>query len=66
VVLGFEHSVANWFFLPLGMMLDDGNMISFSEAIRNLISVTLGNIAGGSVLVAGVYWIAYLRKEGKK
>lgn len=66
VVLGFEHSVANWFFLPLGMMLDDGQLISYSGAIRNLISVTLGNIAGGSLLVAGVYWVAYLRNEDKK
>ncbi len=66
VVLGFEHSVANWFFLPMGLMLDTGQQIAYSGVMVNLISVTLGNIAGGSLLVAGVYWIAYLRKEDKK
>ena len=30
--------------------------------LRNLVASTLGNIIGGTLLVAGVYWVAYLRK----
>ncbi|MBK6785898.1 MAG: formate/nitrite transporter family protein [Saprospiraceae bacterium] len=65
VTMGFEHSIANWFFIPMGMMLDQGNQISMNGAFNNLLSVTLGNIVGGSILVAGIYWIAYLRNEAK-
>ena len=64
VVIGVEHSVANMFFLPYGMVLDgfsDSALISGS--VTNLFAVTAGNIAGGSLLVAGVYWLAYLRDE---
>lgn len=64
VAMGFEHSIANWFFLPYAMALDgfsDGDLVSGSAV--NLVMVTLGNIIGGSVLVAGVYWVAYLRHE---
>ncbi len=60
VALGFEHSIANWFFLPYGMVLDSAS-VSFSGAVMNLILVSIGNILGGTLLVAGVYWLAYLR-----
>jgi formate transporter len=63
VVLGFEHSVANWFFLPAGKILDIHQTIQFRGIITNLISVTAGNIVGGSLLVAGIYWLAYLRNK---
>ena len=60
VALGFEHSIANMFFLPLGMLLGSG-AIGIEGLLRNLVPVTLGNIVGGGVLVGGVYWAIYLR-----
>jgi len=63
VAIGFEHSIANWFFLPFGMALDAHDAISLSGASMNLLVVTIGNIFGGSLLVAGVYWVAYLRGD---
>ena len=64
VVMGFEHSIANWFFLPYGWLLDTTGAVTISGSGLNLLMVTLGNIIGGTLLVAGVYWLAYLR--GKK
>ena len=61
VAIGLEHSIANWFFLPLGLALDATGAVPFAGAARNLVAVTAGNIVGGTLLVAGVYWIAYLR-----
>ena len=61
VALGFEHSVANMYFIPLGMLLSGGD-ISSVDLFNNLVPVTLGNIIGGSVFVALVYWLVYLRK----
>ena len=58
--LGFEHSIANWFFLPFGLMLDRTGAMSIYDIARNLVAVTAGNIAGGTLLVAGVHWLAYL------
>ncbi len=66
VVLGFEHSIANWFFLPFAFALDSQNVLSIAGAVRNLVAVTAGNIVGGTLLVAGVYWTAYLRSERKQ
>ena len=63
VAIGFEHSIANWFFLPLGFMLDGQGAVSMVGIIRNIIAVSAGNIVGGTLLVAGVYWAAYLRGE---
>ena len=60
----FEHSIANWFFLPFGLALDAGAMVTVAGAAWNLVWVTAGNIVGGTLLVAGVYWVAYLRKPG--
>jgi formate transporter len=75
VALGFEHSVANMYLIPAGFVAaQDAAVISASglsaEALStltpagfmaNLIPVTIGNILGGSVLVAAVYWLCYLR-----
>jgi formate/nitrite transporter len=61
VTMGFEHSIANWFFLPYGMVLDPQGPVTAAAALKNLAAVTAGNIAGGTLLVAGVYWVAYLR-----
>jgi formate/nitrite transporter len=63
VAIGFEHSIANWFFLPLGLALDVPGAVSIAGASRNIVAVTAGNLLGGTLLVAGVYWIAYLRSE---
>lgn len=62
VALGFEHSVANMYFIPLGMLIGaDG--VTLAGLFANLVPVTLGNIAGGSVFVALVYWLVYLRER---
>jgi formate/nitrite transporter len=77
VALGFEHCIANMYFIPLGILIknDPGLMaavggdtnalasLTTEGMIHNLIPVTLGNIVGGTLLVAGVYWFAYLRPK---
>jgi len=58
IALGLEHSVANMFLIPLGMLRGaDVSMSSF--LLRNLLPVTLGNIVGGAAIVAGMYAAAY-------
>ncbi len=61
VALGFEHSIANMYLIPIGA-LQPGSTIGIAEMFGNLIPVTLGNIVGGGILVAAVYWLVYLRK----
>jgi len=63
VAAGFEHSVANMYFLPLGMMLQwaAGDPVNLAGLWRNLVPVIAGNILGGSVLVALVYYVIYRR-----
>lgn len=62
VALGFEHSVANMFFIPLGIFLGaDVTWTGF--LINNLLPVTLGNIVGGAVFVGMLYWFVFLRKK---
>ncbi len=61
VAMGFEHSIANWFFLPYGRMLDAEGVVTTAGMMRNLTAVTAGNVVGGTLFVAAVYWIAYLR-----
>jgi formate transporter len=69
VASGFEHSVANMYFIPMGLMLKGKDLIVASShlsisgmTVRNLIPVTLGNIIGGALFVATLYWVIYLRK----
>jgi formate/nitrite transporter len=62
VAIGFEHSVANMFFIPLGIFLG-GNVTWGQFFINNLIPVTLGNIVGGAVMVGLVYWWLYVRED---
>lgn len=66
VACGFEHSIANMYFLPVGWALTNGQStaIGGGAVVANLAVVTLGNIVGGTLLVALVYWFVYLR-EGK-
>jgi len=65
VTVGFEHSIANWFFLPFGLALGGVEQLGLAAVAGNLLAVTLGNIVGGTLLVAGVYWLAYLR-DGRR
>ncbi|HSL02355.1 MAG TPA: formate/nitrite transporter family protein [Nitrospiraceae bacterium] len=65
VACGFEHSVANMYFLSIGVALAAGTSapLSLTAAVSNLALVTLGNVLGGTVLVALVYWSVYLRNS---
>ena len=58
VALGYEHSIANMFFIPLGM-LQGADVEIYDFVVRNLIPATLGNITGGAFFVGGLYWLAY-------
>ena len=63
VALGFEHSIANMYLISVGLFAD-GTVSSAEEwlgLVQNLAVVTAGNIVGGTVLVALVYWLVYLR-----
>ncbi|MEG0508204.1 MAG: formate/nitrite transporter family protein [Eubacterium sp.] len=62
VFAGFEHSVANMTYIPLGIFL--GADASWGQFfIGNLLPVTLGNIIGGAIIVPSVYYYGYLRKK---
>jgi len=79
VAAGFEHSVANMYFVPYALFIKmfDGKFISSvgntvanldhltwqAFLLNNLIPVTIGNIIGGAVLVAAIYWAIFLRPE---
>lgn len=60
VALGFEHSIANMYLIPIAMLSGEGG-ISITDFLGNLIPVTFGNIVGGGLLVALIYWLIYLR-----
>lgn len=65
IACGFEHSVANMYCLPIGVLLAAGTSapLSVTGALSNLALVTIGNVLGGTVLVALVYWTVYLRNS---
>lgn len=78
VAAGFEHSVANMYFIPLGLLIktdsvflmtigksaaDYASLTWTSFILVNLLPVTLGNLIGGVVLVGLTYWFIYLRPE---
>ncbi|HVO92981.1 MAG TPA: formate/nitrite transporter family protein, partial [Terriglobales bacterium] len=70
VAAGFEHSVANMYFIPLGLLVqgqltgDHPAALGITGLWSNLIPVTLGNIAGGGVMVAAIYYLVYRRSSG--
>lgn len=65
VTLGFEHSIANMFFIPLAMF--EGSTITITDFIvKNLIPATLGNIVGGAFFVGTLYWYAYIGVNKQK
>lgn len=62
VTLGYEHSIANMFFIPAAIY--SGANITWSAFITsNLIPATLGNIVGGAVFVGCAYWFVYMKNE---
>jgi formate transporter len=79
VAAGFEHSVANLYFFPTALFVkafaaegfwmalartpDTYGALTWGTALGNLLPVTIGNVIGGAVLVAGVYWFVYLRRR---
>ena len=67
VLCGFEHSVANMFYIPAGILQGafTGAAAPTIQAflLHNLLPVTIGNITGGACLVAGGYYLAYRSKK---
>ena len=67
VAMAFEHSVANMYFIPMGLLVS-GQLGRSEPALSwgaflldNLLPVTLGNIVGGVIFVASAYWFVHLR-----
>ena len=76
VAMGFEHSIANMYFIPAGLLLkgnpevtglihgaDFANLTIPGFLLKNLLPVTLGNMIVGAIFVGTIYWILYLRKQ---
>ena len=59
VAAGFEHSIANMYYFPLAMLLEAP--LGAGDMLANLVPVIAGNLFGGSVLVALVYYVIYVR-----
>ncbi len=77
VACGFEHCVANMFFLPMGCIMHSlgfgaevagADLLNFGGIFYNLSAATLGNIVGGALFVGVAYWFIYHPKtrEGGK
>ncbi len=80
VAAGFEHCVANMYFIPAGLLalldprvvaalppgLDTAGLTWTSFITANLIPATLGNTIGGAVMVGAVYWVAYILPEHRR
>jgi formate transporter len=76
---GFEHCIANAYFIPMGLFIKAGAPDSFWKVVHktaadfpeltwanfigNMVPVTAGNIVGGALMVAAVYWFIYLRQK---
>jgi formate/nitrite transporter len=77
VAAGFEHCVANMFFVPMGLLVEtDADFVASQPSVPdlstltwenflagNLVPVTLGNIVGGALMVGAIYWFVYLRES---
>ncbi len=69
VLCGFEHSVANMFYVPAGIFETwiNGNAVTGLDVggflLNNVLPVTIGNIIGGALLVGGGYYLAFLRNK---
>jgi formate transporter len=60
VTIGFQHVVANMFVIPAAIF---AGKATWAEYFTNFVPVFLGNIVGGAIFVAGIYWFAFLRQE---
>jgi formate transporter FocA len=81
VAAGFEHSVANMYFIPVALLIKafapttfwaatgasaaDYPSLTVEGLVANLVPVTIGNIIGGAAMVGIVYWFIYLRPSAK-
>jgi formate/nitrite transporter len=76
VAAGFEHSIANMYFVPFGLLVKEFDPAFVAEhgldltgltwgnfLVNNLLPVTIGNVIGGAVLVAAIYWSVFLRNR---
>ena len=77
VAAGFEHSIANLYFIPMGLALreepavvtaaqipqDRLATLDLGGFVNNLVAATIGNVIGGAVLVGLVYWFVYIRPQ---
>ena len=79
VAAGFEHSIANLYFLPYALLIkscaepgfwsaigEDASvysMLTLGNAAHNVVVSTIGNLIGGSLMVGAVYWFVYLRSR---
>jgi formate transporter len=82
VAAGFEHCIANIYYIPVGLFIKAGAGDAFWKSvgktaadypeltwqnfIANLVPVTIGNAMGGSLMVGLVYWFVYLRRPADK
>jgi len=81
ITSGFEHSVANMYYIPAGILAKSnpawveaahisagqlGSLNWLAFITKNLIPATLGNIVGGSLLVGGLYWFSLMKRPRKK
>ena len=79
VAMGFEHCIANMFMIPLalvaaadpaivaasGLSLETIQVLNIDSMLNNIMAVTIGNIVGGTVMVAMAYYIVYLYGQDK-
>lgn len=77
VLSGYEHCVANMYFIPIGIIAKYNSGLAaasnlsaeqlaglnWSGLIGNLIPATIGNIIGGALIIGGIYWYIYIKKE---
>lgn len=78
VTSGFEHSIANMYYIPAGILAKSNinwatashvspeklSALNWNSFIfKNLVPVTLGNIIGGAMFVGVIYWFVYLRAD---
>jgi formate/nitrite transporter len=76
VASGYEHSIANMYFIPLGLLLKSQDAVMAAAGLdsaalaeldwgsfllNNLLPVTAGNLVGGGILVGAAYWFVYRR-----
>lgn len=59
VLCGYEHSVANMFFLPMGMLFNPS--VTVALVLKNIIAATIGNFIGGGIMVPVIYYKSYYK-----